>query len=412
MRSSRNPRSTRWTAQRETRLSRSALEGVRILDLTRLLPGGYATLLMADLGADVVKIEEPGKGDYIRWTPPIVGEFSAAHIALNRNKRSITLNLKSDGGRDVFKRLAGDCDVVIESFRPGVMDRLGLGYEELSKLNPALIYCAISGYGQDGPRAQVAGHDANYVGYAGVLGIIGEEGRRPVLPGVQIGDLAGGGMAAVIAVLAALHARSITGEGDFCDISMMDGAASWLSIHAADYVASKQAPQRERMHLSGDHPCYRVYPAADGWLTVGALEPQFWSALCAVLEKPHLVDDAFAAGERRAEVIAELEETFATKTRAEWMTDLDGLDVCVGPVNTFAEAFEDPQLRHRDMFFEADVPTAGSWTHVGNPIKLNEHGGDVMRKPPPKMGEHTTEVLMAAGLSETDIEGFRSTGVI
>jgi crotonobetainyl-CoA:carnitine CoA-transferase CaiB-like acyl-CoA transferase len=393
-------------------LSGSALEGVRILDLTRLLPGGYATLLMADLGADVVKVEEPGKGDYIRWTPPIVGEFSAAHIALNRNKRSITLNLKSEQGRDVFKKLAGGFDVVIESFRPGVMERLGLGYDELSALNPGLVYCAISGYGQDGPRSQVAGHDANYIGYAGVLSIIGEEGRRPVLPGVQIGDLAGGGMAAVIAVLAALHARSVTGKGDFCDISMMDGAASWLSIHAADYVASKQVPQRERMHLSGDHPCYRVYPASDGWLTIGALEPQFWSALCSALGKDHLSGEAFAAGDRRAEVIAELEETFASKTRAEWMAELDGLDVCVGPVNDMAEAFEDPQLRHREMFFETDVPTAGTWTHVGNPIKLAGHRADVTRRPPPKMGEHTSEVLAEAGVSGSDIEGFRSAGVV
>lgn len=390
----------------------SALEGIRILDLTRLLPGGYATLLMADLGADVVKVEEPGKGDYIRWTPPIVGEFSAAHIALNRNKRSITLNLKSEEGREVFKKLVSGFDVVIESFRPGVMERLGLGYETLSKINPGLVYCAISGYGQDGPRSQVAGHDANYIGYAGVLSIIGEEERRPVLPGVQIGDLAGGGMAAVIAVLAALHARSISGAGDFCDISMMDGAASWLTIHAADFVASKTVPQRERMHLSGEHPCYRVYPAADGWLTVGALEPQFWSALCSVIGKEHLAGDAFAAGDRRTAVIAELEETFSQKTRAEWMSQLDGLDVCVGPVNDFAEAFDDPQLRHREMFFDSDVPTVGSWTHVGNPIKLAGHGADVTRRPPPKMGEHTSEVLVEAGVSEAEIEGFRSTGVV
>jgi crotonobetainyl-CoA:carnitine CoA-transferase CaiB-like acyl-CoA transferase len=367
---------------------------------------------MADLGADVVKVEEPGKGDYIRWTPPIVGEFSSAHIALNRNKRSITMNLKSDGGKDLFRRLVESFDVVIESFRPGVMDRLGLGYADLSAINPRLVYCAISGYGQDGPRAQTAGHDANYIGYAGVLGIVGEEGRRPVLPGVQIGDLAGGGMAAVIAILAALHARSSTGRGEFCDISMMDGAASWLTIHAADFVATKTIPQREEMHLSGSHPCYRVYPAADGWLTVGALEPQFWSALCNALGKDNLKDDAFAMGERRAEVISELEELFATKTRSEWMAALDGLDVCVGPVNDFAEAFEDEQLRHRKMFFDADVPSAGAWTHVGNPIKLSSDQGDTMRRPPPRMGEHTREVLAEVGVSDADLEGLRATGVV
>src|SRR5919106_5017347 len=170
------------------------LSGVRVLDLTRLLPGGYATLLLADLGADVIKVEEPGRGDYIRWTPPMVGEHSSGHLALNRNKRSITLNLKADEGRALFVRLAEGSDVVIESFRPGVMDRLGVGYGALRARNPRLVYCAISGYGQDGPRSQVAGHDLNYIGYAGILSMTGED--APAIPGVQIGDLAGGGMAA------------------------------------------------------------------------------------------------------------------------------------------------------------------------------------------------------------------------
>ena len=388
------------------------LAGIRILDLTRLLPGGYATLLMADLGADVVKIEEPGKGDYIRWTPPVVGEFSSGHIALNRNKRSVTLNLKSDGGRAVFTRLVEHFDIVIESFRPGVMDRLGLGWSVLAEINPRLIYCAISGYGQDGPRSQAAGHDANYIGYAGLLSIIGEAGSRPVLPGVQVGDLAGGGMAAVIAILAALHAREGSGRGDFCDVSMMDGAASWLSIHAADMVATKRVPERELMHLSGRHPCYRVYPASDGWITVGALEPQFWSALCTAIGREDLMDDAFAMGERRTQVIGELDQLFSTKTRAEWMAQFEGLDVCVGPVNDLAEAFDDPQLRHREMFVEDEIPGVGQWTHVGNPIKLTNAPGRVTRQPPPAMGEHTEEILTEIGITPAELEGLRSTGVV
>ncbi|MEA2498009.1 MAG: hypothetical protein QOH26_414 [Actinomycetota bacterium] len=388
------------------------LAGVRVLDLTRLLPGGYATLLMADLGADVIKVEEPGKGDYIRWTPPLVGELSAAHIALNRNKRSITLNLKSEEGRDLLLRLAEGADVLIESFRPGVLDRLGVGYSTLRERNPGLVYCAISGYGQDGPRSQTAGHDINYIGYAGVLGIIGEEDRRPAVPGVQVGDLAGGGMAAVIAILAALHRRDATGEGDFCDISMMDGAFSWLSIHAAEFVATGTTPQRERMHLSGDHPCYRVYPAADGWLSVGALEPQFWAALCAAIERPDLADDAFAAGERRNEVIAQLNDLFATKTRAEWMDVLGDLDVCVGPINDFDEAFADPQLLHREMIVEDELPDGRQWKHVGNPIRLRTAPGNVKRKPPPGMGEHTADVLCEAGVDETELARLRDRGVI
>ncbi|HET7482773.1 MAG TPA: CaiB/BaiF CoA-transferase family protein [Actinomycetota bacterium] len=387
------------------------LAGVRILDLTRLLPGGYATLLLADLGAEVLKVEEPGKGDYIRWTPPSVGEFSSAHIALNRNKRSMTLNLKSDEGRRIFSELATRYDVVIESFRPGVMDRLGVGWEALHALNPGLVYCAISGYGQDGPRAKVAGHDANYIGYAGLLGITGEEGRRPVLPGVQIGDLAGGGMAAAIAILAALVRRGVTGEGDFCDIAMADGALSWLTIHAGEFVATKQDPEPELMHLSGKYPCYRVYPAADGWITVGALEPQFWAALCDAIERPDLLDEGFAMGERRNEVIAELEAVFRTRTRAEWMSRFDGKDVCVGPVLTFSETFADEHFRARGMLIEDEIDGVGPWTYIGNPLKLASND-DGVRLPPPRMGEHTDQALAELGLEGSAIEELRTAGVV
>ncbi|MDQ3646386.1 MAG: CoA transferase [Actinomycetota bacterium] len=388
------------------------LAGIRVLDLTRLLPGGYATLLMADLGADVIKIEEPGKGDYIRWTPPMVADLSASHIALNRNKRSVTLNLKAESARRAFVALAGRADVVIESFRPGVMDRLGVGWDALRRANPRLVYCAVSGYGQDGPRAQEAGHDINYIGYAGALGATGQEDGPPVIPALQIGDLAGGGMAAVIAILAALRKRDQTGEGDLCDISMMDGVVSWLSIHAAQFVASGSVPRRERMHLSGLYPCYRVYPAADGWLAVGALEPQFWASLCEALERPDLAGDAFAAGERRAEVIGDLEALFATRTRAEWMERLGGGDVCVTPVNDFAETFADPQVRAREMVVDADVPGVGPWTYVGNPLKLRGAPGDLHRLPPPRLGEHTAEVLAEVGIENTALEEMRASGAI
>ena len=384
-----------------------------MLDLTRLLPGGYATLLLDDLGADVVKIEEPGKGDYIRWTPPMVGEFSSGHISLNRNKRSLTLNLKTEEGRRVFLDLVPKFDVVIESFRPGVMDRLGAGWDVLKEVNPRLIYCAISGYGQDGPRAGAAGHDVNYAGYAGALSINGEAGRRPVIPGIQVGDLGGGGMAAVIAILAALQQRVATGKGDFCDVSMTDGVVSWLSIHAGEFFATGNPPEAERMHLSGAYPCYRIYPAADGYLTVGALEPQFWSRLCELIDRTDLAGDAFAMGERRDEVVEQLSNLFSGKTRAEWMELLGSEDVCVGPVNNFAEAFADEQIVGRDMVLEDDVPAAGTVRMVGNPIKLEGSAGEeVLRRPPPRMGEHTDEILAELGLTGDDLEKLRSTGAI
>ena len=387
------------------------LEGLRVLDLTRLLPGGYATLLLADLGADVIKVEEPGKGDYIRWTPPMVGEHSAGHIALNRNKRSVTLNLKQARGVELLLALAERADVLIESFRPGVLARLGAGPDVLRARNDALVYCAITGYGQNGPRAGAAGHDANYIGYAGVLSINGPEKGPPVLPGVQVGDLAGGGMAAVIAILAALHRRALTGRGDVCDVSMMDGALSWLTIHAAAYVATGEVPERELMPLSGLYPCYRIYPAADGYLAVGALEPRFWSALCRALGREDLLDDAYATGARRVEVIAELEALFATRTRAQWMELLGGVDACVAPVNDLAEALVDPQAKARGMVVEGEV-AGRPWVHLGNPVKLTSAPGDVLRLPPPGLGEHSAEVLGEVGVGPAELEELRAAGIV
>ena len=387
---------------------KTALEGVRVLDLTRLLPGGYATLLMADMGADVVKVEEPGRGDYIRTTPPLVDGTSSAHIALNRNKRSITLNLKTDGGRAALMRLAQRFDVLVEGFRPGVMARFGAGYEELAEQNPRIIYCAISGYGQDGPRSQDAGHDLNYIGWGGILSITGSPDGIPVIPGVQIGDLAAGGMSAVVSILAALHQRSRTGRGAFCDVSMFDGVVSWLSIHGAAYLATGEVPAPDAMPLNGGFPCYRVYPAADGYVTVGALEPQFWSELCDALDRPDLLGDAFAAGERRAWVISELESIFRTRTRREWIDSVSGRDVCVGAVLNFEETFGDEHVRRRGLIGEGEVPGVGRWSHIATPAV--RASGD--HRPPPELGQHTDEVLNEIGMSARDLEELRAAGAI
>jgi crotonobetainyl-CoA:carnitine CoA-transferase CaiB-like acyl-CoA transferase len=387
---------------------RTALEGVSILDLTRLLPGGYATLLMADMGADVVKVEEPGRGDYIRSTPPMVDGTSAAHIALNRNKRSITLNLKTDAGRAALTRMTEHFDVLVEGFRPGVMDRLGLGYDELSGRSPGIVYCSITGYGQDGPRSQDAGHDLNYIGWGGVLSITGTAGATPVVPGVQVGDLGAGAMSAVVAILAALLQRSRTGRGAFCDISMLDGVVSWLSIHAAAYFATGDVPSPDAMPLNGGLPCYRIYPAADGYVTVGALEPQFWSGLCDALDRPDLLGDAFAAGERRAWVISQLESIFRGRTRREWIDYLSGRDVCLGPVLNFEETFGDEHVRHRRLIAQSEVPRVGMWSHVATPAARAD--GD--HRPPPDLGQHTDEVLTEMGMSAEDVDALRAAGAV
>ena len=381
------------------------LGDVTVLDLTRLLPGGYCTLLLGDLGADVIKVEEPGRGDYIRWTPPIVDGESAAHRALNRGKRSVTLNLKSPEGVDILRRLAATADVLVESFRPGVMDRLGVGYEALRSANPGLVYCAISGYGQDGPYRDVVGHDVNYIGFGGVLSLTGPRGGPPVIPGVQVGDLGAGGMMAAVGILAALHERASTGRGRFVDVSMLDGVVSWLSVHAAAYLATGEIPGPGTEQLSGGLACYRIYRAGDGrHLTVGALEPQFWRALVTTLGCEDLVHAQY--GPDQEGMASRLQDVFATKSRDEWVQAFQGIEACVGPVNDLAEALSDPQVVARNMVAEV----GGTRVGPGSPLKLAPPQGE--SRPAPGFGEHTAEVLASIGVTEDQLADLRSGGVI
>src|SRR3954451_22540274 len=267
-----------------------ALPGVRVLDLTSLLPGGFCTGLLADFGADVLKVEDTGLGDYVRWAPPRYdgAEPSAASAllhALNRNKRSIRVNLKTDAGREVLLRLVHEADVLVEGFRPGVMDRLGVGYERLREENPGLVYCAITGYGQDGPYRDRSGHDMNYLGLVGLLGLTGDRGGPPVQSAGQIADLGGGALMAAIGILVALRERDRSGEGQLVDASMADGALSWLAMVAARFFAEGRAPRRGSVELAGSLLCYRPYRCSDGWVTLGALEPEFWQAWCRGVER-------------------------------------------------------------------------------------------------------------------------------
>ncbi|MFN2543301.1 MAG: CaiB/BaiF CoA transferase family protein [Actinomycetota bacterium] len=384
---------------------RGPLAGTRILDLTRLLPGGYCTLLLADMGAEVIKVEEPGKGDYIRWTPPMVGEESAAHRALNRGKRSITLNLKTPEGVGLLKRLTEGSEVLVESFRPGVLDRLGVGWPALREVNPALVYCAITGYGQDGPYRDRAGHDINYIGYGGVLGLIGPRDGAPAVPGVQIGDIGGGGMAGAIGILAALLDARRSGQGHFVDTSMLDGVVSWLSIHGGDFLVTRELSERGNMRLAGAFPCYRVYRAGDGrYLTVGALEPQFWRALCEALGVPELVEAQFSP---EAAAHQKMESVFAARSRDEWIRSLAGLETCVGPVNDLSEAFEDPQVVHRKLVAEVDGQAMGP----SSPMHFD--GEQLVRlERAPGFGEHTAEVLAEIGVDEDELAKLRASGAV
>src|ERR1700683_1898536 len=282
------------------------LEGLRVLDLSRLLPGGFCSLLLADFGADVLKVEDTGMGDYIRFSPPYYegahdSAKSALFLSLNRNKRSIRLDLKTEPGREVLLRLVGEHDVVLESFRPGVLDRLGVGYERMREENPGLVYCSISGYGQDGPKREASGHDMNYLGLVGLLGLTGERGGEPVQAAGQIADLGGGALMAAFGILAARRERdgdgppapAGSGEGQIVDVSMADGALSWLAMVAAGYFADGTLPHRGDLPLAGSLVCYRPYECADGWVTLGALEPKFWQAWCRGVGREDLIAKQF-----------------------------------------------------------------------------------------------------------------------
>jgi crotonobetainyl-CoA:carnitine CoA-transferase CaiB-like acyl-CoA transferase len=383
-----------------------------MLDLSRLLPGPYCSLLLADLGMEVLKVEDPEQGDYTRGIAPIRKKDSAIFLALNRNKRSIKLNLKIREGKEIFYRLIQFYDIILESFRPGVMDRLGIGYQELKKRNPRVILCSLSGYGQDGPYQGRSGHDINYIGLGGVLEITGVKNGDPALPGVQIADIGGGGMMAAIAILAAAIHREKTGEGEFLDISMMDSVVSWLSIHAGKYFTDGELLKRGDTPLTGRYACYQVYPTKDGrHMSLGALEPKFWKNFCEAVGRRDLMDKQFIEGEERLRIIEKIQNLFKTKTQEEWVDFFKKVDACCEPILTFEEVFQHPQVLHRQMVMETEHPVEGNFRQLGNPINSSRFPFEI-RTPSPAWGEHTMEVLRAAGFSEGEIKHFKEVKAI
>ncbi len=360
------------------------LDGILVLDLTRLLPGAVATQLLAGFGAEVVKIEEPGAGDYARSMPPLVEGLGAVFRMVNRGKKSVALNLKNAADRDAFLGLVDRADVLIEGFRPGVMRRLGLGYETLRARNERLIYVALTGYGQDGPYASFAGHDVNYMALAGALDITGVKDGAPVIPGIQIADLAGGSLQAVIGALLALAARQKTGRGQMVDVAMFDGVVSLLPVPLALHAATGRAPTRGDERLTGRYACYNVYQCRDGrWIAVGALEPKFWAALCLGLGREDLVADQYAEGPRQAELIGTLADVFETRQAREWAERFRHTDACVTLLQDIADVTQDPHVRARQMIVDGAL---------GVTPKLSETPGQP-GGPPPRLGEHNREIL-------------------
>jgi|LDZU01.1.fsa_nt_gi crotonobetainyl-CoA:carnitine CoA-transferase CaiB-like acyl-CoA transferase len=385
-------------------MSSSALSGVRVLDLSRLLPGPYCSMMLADLGAEVIKIEEPGKGDYARNFPPKVNRESVYYLPVNRNKKSLTLNLKTNTGKDIFLNLVKKSDVVLESFRPGVMHRLGIGYEILSNVNSKIILCSISGYGQDGPYAKKAGHDVNYLSIAGILGVNGTKDGKPIIPGVQFADIGGGGLLSAFCIVSALFAREKNAVGQHIDVSMMDGVFSWLCTHAGKYYFDRMLPQPSNEMLSGQFACYNVYKTKDNkYLSLGALEPQFWSAFCRAIGRVDFIERQFERGEKAKKTIEHVSEILLTRSRDEWMKLLENVDCCCEPVNNFEEAFNHPQIKHRNMFVEMDHPTEGIICQINFPAKFSKTPAEI-RTPPPSLGQNTEEILGDLGICKKEID--------
>jgi alpha-methylacyl-CoA racemase len=392
------------------------LEGLRILDLTRLLPGGFCSLLLADFGADVIKVEDTGVGDYIRWSPPYYEGAhetarSALFLALNRGKRSIRADLKTDGGKDVLVALARGADVLVESFRPGVLERLGVGYERLARENPGLVYCAITGYGQDGPNRDRSGHDINYLALNGLLGLTGNADGPPVQSASQIADVGGGAMMAVVGILMALRERERSGQGQLVDCSMFDGSLSWLAMVAAEALAGGRVARRGELMLAGGIVCYRPYACADGYVAIGALEPKFWTAFCTGVGREDLIDHAFDPP--CSDAHRTLCEIFAARTRAQWRDFASQHDCCLEPVLGLDEALESELVASRGMVVGLDQPGAEQPVKLlGVPVKLSRTPGEPGRRPGPILGEHTEEVLREAGYSNDTIGELLASGVV
>ena len=386
------------------------LDGIRILDFTRLLPGPFGTMLLADLGADVVKIEAPEGGDYARWYPPMFGSGSNAmgafFASINRGKRSLSINLKTPRGVDLLRKLASTADVLIESFRPGVMSRLGLGPEDLRQDNRGLIYCAISGYGQTGPFVDRAGHDLNYLAVGGALEQTAAAGEAPHPPGFQLADIFGGGMYAALSIVAALFSRERRGEGAELDISMTDGAATTLAPLFARLAAGDRMPKRGEDQLTGALPCYRVYPTADDkFMSLGALEPKFWTGFCLAVGKSDWVHRGFDSA-----LTKEVKNLFRTKSRDEWALVFADHDVCCEPVLDASEAMETELFRARNFFFELGAPDRAVTFQTATPVTPIMSQQALL--PPPKLGEHSVEVLAEAGLDDAEIRALLDDSVI
>lgn len=386
----------------------AAFAGVKVLDLSRLLPGPFCSMLLADFGADVIKVEDPNGGDYIRGWKPLLGKNSGFHVVLNRNKRSLTLNLKKPESRSILKQLVASADVLLEGFRPGVMARLGLGFKDLKAINPRLIYCAITGYGSDGPRSQKAGHDINYLARNGVLSYSGRIGNATV-PGVQIADLGGGALYGAFSIATALFARERLGKGQFIDIGMADGALTWQCLRWGKYLADKTVPSCGDDFLNHGYACYNLYETQDGrYMSLGALEPQFWQLFCQTVNRSDWSQaNYFEPGPHQIELQNQVAEFFRGQIQAYWIQLFADIDCCCEPVLNLDEVMRDEQTLSREMVVNLIHESWGVYSQLGIAPKFSLTPGTI-RSHAPELGEHTDEILAEIGLSSSTLEELRA----
>ncbi len=392
-----------------------ALDGVRVLDVSQVMAGPFCCLLLGDMGADVIKIEKPDGGDDSRrMAPPFIQGESAAFLAMNRNKRSLALDLKQPGGRTIFHRLAAEADVIVENFRPGTLEALGLGYSALSADHPELIYCSVSGFGQTGPYRERGGFDLVAQGMSGLMSITGQAGEPPVKVGVPITDL-NAGMYATYGVLTAYIHRLRTGKGQFVETSLLEAGIAYTVWESAIYFATGQIPppMGSAHRLSAPYQAFRT---ADGYINVGAANQANWVKLARVLRRDDLLSDPRfqdnpSRTARAAELAAELDETFRLRPTDEWLTRLEAAGVPTGPIYDMAQVYADPQVQARSMMIEIDHPSAGRVKHIGLPVKMSETPGAI-RRPAPTLGQHTNEILGELGFGAEEIEQLHISRVV
>jgi len=394
------------------RSGKRPLDGIRVLDLSRLLPGPYASHILASFGADVIKVEKPGEGDYMREYMPQLQGMGATFFTINRGKQSIAIDLSKDGGKEVFLALVKRADVVLDGFRPGVMDRLGLGFEELRKTNPRLIYAALTGFGQTGPYADRAGHDLNYMALSGMLELLSDSSGVPLLPGVQLADVAAGALPAVIGILLAIQHRHKKRIGQMVDISMFDALLGMMPAQVANYSATKLRPKRGHERLFGRYACYNIYPVRNGrYISVAALEPKFWADLCNAIERPDLIADQYAEGHAQEVLKAELTRTFQKKQAEDWMEVFAESDACVCEVREIPRAVQDPAATRRGMITPVRGKDGEIYEQVGVFPKLSEAPGYVSGEAP-RRGEHTRDILRRMKYTVKRIEALLEEGAI